>query len=292
MVTALKRRVHTEAPQGARGKSDGFLEKDEEFELIRRWQEDRDFEARATIINAHKALLKRLATAYRSFANCPAISIEDLTAEGNIGLITALDKFDRKLDNRFSTYARWWAKTRMAEYVKINISAVKVVRSREEARAFGVLAKLGDVPETELDAVAECLGMKRADLDWIRGAIMSARSVSANASISVDEESGETLLDRIQDETTGPEAMMEHLLVAKRQQLSKQILEESALKPTERKVAELRWLAEQPTSVRETANILELTPERVRQIERSMLDKLARTARKLRVRSEDIFGSN
>lgn len=268
-----------------------LLTQEEEFDLIRRWQQDRDYDARDRLLRAHRFLLQKLAWGYRAFAHRPGISIEDLIAEGNLGLITALEKFEIERGYRFSTYARWWAGSRMQDYVNVNLSTVKVVRSREEAKALRIMARNPDMNEEGMCTLATELGLKRADLDWIKSALNGNRTMSANTPISVDEDSGETWLDRIEDETQGPESLMENRLKERRVELSKQIMAEATLKPQERQVAELRWLSDQPATLREVAMALDISPERVRQVERSMLEKLGRAAKRLRVKSEDVFGA-
>jgi len=274
----------------ARHPPNGLLSREDEVELVKRWQEERDYDAREQILWSHRFLLQKLAQRYRSLARCPGISIEDLIAEGNLGLITALEKFDLSLGYRFSTYARWWAGTRMQEYVNVNISTVKVVRSREEAKAVQVLSRNPEMGEEQMQALAADLGLRRADLDWIKGALM-ATSVSANAPISVEDDGGDSYLDRIEDERTGAESLMANQLRERRVALSRQILEQATLKPQERLVAELRWLSDQRVTLREVAEELGISSERVRQVERTMLDKLARAARRMRIKSEDVFDS-
>lgn len=263
----------------------------DEIELIRKWQEERDYDAREKLLRAHVFLLQRLAWNFRSFVHRPGISIEDLIAEGNLGLITALEKFDLSMGYRFSTYARWWATSRMQDFVNGNLSTVKVIRSREEAKAFRILSRNPEMTEDAMCELAGELGLKRADLDWIKGATSAHNTISANAPISVEEDGGETWLDRIEDESTGPEVLMENRLKERRAEISKQIMAETSLKPQERRVAELRWLSDQPATLREVAETLELSTERVRQVERAMLEKLARTAKRMRLKSEDVFAS-
>lgn len=277
-------------PASARHPPNALLSREDEADLVRQWQEERDYGARERLLWSHRFLLQKLAQRYRSLARSPGISIEDLVAEGNLGLITALEKFDLTLGYRFSTYARWWAGTRMQEYVNVNISTVKVVRSREEAKAVQVLSRNPEMTEEQLQSLASDLGLKRADLDWIKSALM-ATAVSANAPISVEDDGGDTYLDRIEDESTGAESLMANQLRERRVELSRQILAEATLKPQERRVAELRWLAEDRLTLREVADELGISAERVRQVERNMLDKLSRAARRMRLKSEDVFDS-
>lgn len=272
----------------ARHPPNALLSREDEAELVRQWQVDRNFEARERLLWAHRFLLRKLARRYRSLARCPGISIEDLVAEGNLGLITALEKFNLDLGHRFSTYARWWAGARMQEFVNANISTVKVVRSREEAKAVQALARHPDMSEEAMQTLADDLGLKRTQLDWIRGAILPT-AVSANTPISVEDEAGDTFLDRIEDERASPESLMATQLEARRAELSRQILAEATLKPQERRVAELRWLAEDRLTLKEVAEELGISAERVRQVERSMFDKLARAAKRMRLKAEDVF---
>jgi RNA polymerase sigma-32 factor len=257
-----------------------FLEREEERELAIRWRDHRDEAALHRLTAAHMRLVIAMAAKFRRWG----LSNADLIQEGHVGLLEAASRFEPERDVRFSTYAAWWIRAAIQDYVLRNWSIVRGGTSSAQKALFFNLRRLraklaaeqGDLGEGEIDrAVAEKLGVSAADVA-LMGARLSGPDASLNApAFDRDETSGERqdLLaadDPAIDETVGEAIDGERRHGWLREALA--ILDERELD-----IVRERRLGEEGATLETIGRRLGISKERVRQIEARALEKL-RTA--------------
>jgi RNA polymerase sigma-32 factor len=252
-----------------------------EAELIARWRESRDQAAGHRLFHCYRRLIQNLAYRYRGFG----VGISDLVAEGNIGLLQALDRFDLSRGFRLSTYAVWWIRAAMSEAV-LNAPTVKAVVGEEAKRLFFNLSRVktklgvsgtGDLSPDAVGAIAQDLAVRETEVvrmnRWLNG-----RDVSLNTPIERDACSSGALQDLLFDANQDDEARIIHNDERRKQAaLVRQFL--AALNERERYIVTERWLKEEPRTLADIGGEYGLTRERVRQIEASALKKLKKKAR-------------
>jgi RNA polymerase sigma-32 factor len=252
-----------------------------EAELITRWRESRDQAAGHRLFHCYRRLIQKVARRYRGFG----VSVSDLIAEGNVGFLQALDRFDISRGFRLSTYAVWWIRAAMSEAV-LNAPMVKAVVSEEAKRLFFNLRRVkakvgapgtGDLPPEAVAAIAQDLEVRETEVvrmnHWLNG-----RDVSLNTPIGRDAHSGDVLQDLLIDRNEDDEArIIRNDERRKQAALVRQSL--AALSERERYIVTERWLKEEPRTLADIGGEYGLTRERVRQIEASALEKLKKKAR-------------
>jgi RNA polymerase sigma-32 factor len=268
------------APIGGARESDS-LDAKTEAELVARWRESRDQAAGHRLFHSYRRLIRKLARRYRGFG----VAVPDLIAEGNIGLLQALERFDISRGFRLSTYAVWWIRAAMSEAV-LNAPMVKAAVGEEAKRLYFNLRRVktkfgasgtGDLPPDAVTAIAQDLAVHEAEVvrmnRWLDG-----RDVSLNTPIGRDAHSGDMLQDLLLDKDQDDEASIIHNDERRKQAaLVRQSL--AALNERERYIVMERWLKEEPRTLADIGGEYGLTRERVRQIEASALEKLKKKAR-------------
>jgi RNA polymerase sigma-32 factor len=264
------------------------LDAETEAELIARWRERRDQAAGRRLFHCYRRLIRNLARRYRGFG----VGVSDLIAEGNVGLLQALDRFDLSRGFRLSTYAVWWIRAAMSEAV-LNAPVVKAAVSEEAKRLYfnlrRVKAKIGavetgDLPPDAVAAIAQDLAVRETEVvrmnRWLNG-----RDVSLNTPVGRDPHSGDVLQDLLLDVDQDDEArIIRNDERRKQAALVRQSL--TALSERERYIVTERWLREEPRTLADIGGEYGLTRERVRQIEASALKKLKEKARALTATGE------
>jgi RNA polymerase sigma-32 factor len=268
------------APVGGAQESD-TLDAKTEAELIARWRESRDQAAGHRLFHSYRRLIRKLARRYRGFG----VATPDLIAEGNIGLLQALERFDISRGFRLSTYAVWWIRAAMSEAV-LNAPMVKAAVGDEAKRLYFNLRRVktkfgasgtGDLPPDAVTAIAQDLAVREAEVvrmnRWLDG-----RDVSLNTPIGRDAHSGDMLQDLLLDKDQDDEARIIHNDERRKQAaLMRQSL--ASLSERERHIVTERWLKEEPRTLADIGGEYGLTRERVRQIEAGALEKLKKKAR-------------
>ena len=252
-----------------------LLERGEEQELARRWREERDDAALHKLTETHIRLVIALAARYKRYG----LPFADLIQEGNIGLMKAADRFEPSRDVRFATYAGWWIRSTIQDYVLRNWSIVRTGTTSAQKSLFFNLrrlrAQIGDVDGAPISPdnrkhIADELKVREVDVDRM-AARLSAVDRSLNA--PVGEDGDMQWQDMLIDESSAPEAeVMERHDSERRQIWIGQAIE--TLNPRERLIIQERQLAEDVTTLEQLGERLGISKERVRQIEASALVKL------------------
>lgn len=252
-----------------------LLEADHEQDLARRWREDEDEKALHELTSAYVRLVISLATRFRNYG----LPMSDLIQEGNIGLMQAAARFDPERDVRFSTYASWWIRASIQDFVLRNWSIVRTGTTAAQKSLFFNLrrlrARINDLSDTGITPenralIATELGVPERDVDRMVSRLSrSDRSLN----VPVGEEGDTEFLDLLADDNATPEdAFMENHDADKRKRWIEEAL--SALNPRELMIVRKRRLTEDAVTLENLGKDLGISKERVRQIEHAALKKL------------------
>ncbi len=249
-----------------------ILDREQEHDLAKRYQDENDLDAAHQLICANLRFVVKVANEYRQYG----LRIQDLVQEGNIGLMLAVRKFDPDRGIRLITYAVWWIRAYIQNFIIRSWSLVKIGTTQAQKKLFFKLnqtrKKLHNLTGTDdTRAIAGELEVTDSEVEE-----MTARLAMRDSSIDVELYEGEdyTLLDRLVDER----ASQEDLLLEKEedslrsQQVRSALLE--ALNDREQKIIRERILADDSRTLQEIAEELKISRERVRQIEQNALRKL------------------
>lgn len=251
-----------------------LLTGEEEAELIRRWKQDGDEKARARLLTAHLRLVVKTAGQFKGYG----LSSADLVAEGNLGLVRALESFDPERNLRFSTYAQWWVRAAMFEYVLKFSTPVNFGLSAERKKLFfklrGLKSRLtgpsgNALSVAETTQVAEELGVRDHRVaEMERLLTQSPRSLDAPVG-ETGVPFGELLAD---DAPSIEETLGERQELMYRRELLRQAWD--GLSERERDIVSQRTLRDNPLRLEDLAQRYNISRERVRQIEVAALTKL------------------
>nr|MBT6353396.1 RNA polymerase factor sigma-32 [Pelagibacteraceae bacterium] len=256
-------------------KKSKILEKKEEFFHIEEWRINRNSKSLKIILNAYLRLAVSYARKYSSYG----LPLDDLIHEGVLGIMHALEKFDVSKDFRLSTYASWWIRASIQDYILKNWSVVKTGSTASQKALFFNLRKIkkqiSDVSsdymgQKEIDKVSEMLNVKKLEVQNMESRL-SGGDVFLNQKIDNDSEND--LMSLLQDERANPEEVLEDFSDGK---LKKEFINKaiSTLNEREKTIIKLRKLKEKSITLDELGNILKISKERVRQIETKALEKL------------------
>jgi RNA polymerase sigma-32 factor len=260
-----------------------MLERREEYMLAKRWRGHGDREAAHKLITSHLRLVAKIAMGYRGYG----LPISEVISEGNVGLMQALKRFEPEKGFRLSTYAMWWIKASIQEYILRSWSLVKMGTTANQKKLFFNLRKAkskisiledGDMRPDQAKTIARRLGVTEQDVIDMNRRL--GGDASLNAPIREDGDFGEW-----QDWLVDERADQETTLVAseefdnRRKALASAV---SMLNDRERRIFEARRLAEDRITLNELAEEFGISRERVRQIEVRSVEKL-QTAVKNRV---------
>ncbi|MEL0106488.1 MAG: RNA polymerase sigma factor RpoH [Rhodospirillaceae bacterium] len=257
-----------------------MLAPEEEQSLARRWRDHEDSQAGDTIVTSHLRLVAKIAMGYRGYG----LPVAELISEGNIGLMQALNRFDPERGFRFSTYAMWWIRAAMQEYILHSWSLVKMGTTASQKKLFFNLRKLkgqiqaleeGDLSPENVKKIASALQVSETDVISMNRRLTQPDH-SLNAPLN-DESEGEW-----QDWLESGEVSQEETLgtfqeLRDRRELLKQAMSE--LSGRERHIFTERRLKDSPRTLEHLSQEYGISRERVRQIEVKAFEKVQKSVK-------------
>jgi RNA polymerase sigma-32 factor len=252
-----------------------MLEPQDEFMLAKRWREHGDRDAAHKLVTSHLRLVAKIAMGYRGYG----LPISEVISEGNVGLMQAVKRFEPDKGFRLATYAMWWIKAAIQEYILRSWSLVKMGTTANQKKLFFNLRKAkskisaleeGDLRPDQVKLIAKRLGVTEQDVVDMNRRL--GGDVSLNAPIRDDGDSGEWqdwLVDEVSDQET-------RLVEDEESDNRKKALGEalSVLNDRERRIFEARRLADDPITLEDLAAEFGVSRERVRQIEVRAFEKV------------------
>jgi RNA polymerase sigma-32 factor len=257
-----------------------MLEPDEEYMLAKAWREHGDSDAAHRLVTSHLRLVAKIAMGYRGYG----LPLSELISEGNVGMMQAVKRFDPDRGFRLATYAMWWIRAAIQEYILHSWSLVKMGTTAAQKKLFFNLRKLkgqlqaideGDLPPEHVRTIAEQLGVPEVDVINMNRRLASPDH-SLNAPLRIDGE-GEWM-DWLVDETDSQEiTLAEREEQGKRRKLLGKAMEH--LNERERHILAERRLRETPATLEDLSQHYGISRERVRQIEVRAFEKLQKSIR-------------
>jgi len=256
------------------------LKPEEEYMLAVRWQEHGDVEAAHRLVTSHLRLVAKIASGYRGYG----LPVADLIAEGNIGLMKAVKKFEPQRGFRLATYAMWWIRASITEYILRSWSMVKMGTLAAQKKLFFSLGRIkrklsldafGSLEGENAETVARSLDVATQDvIDMDRR--LSSPDVSLNAPRSREDAEGAEFMDTLVDESPSPEAQM---AASEEGDFRRGLLTQAlaTLPERERDILTQRQLCEDPMTLEQLGVVYGISRERVRQLEARALDRLKKT---------------
>jgi RNA polymerase sigma-32 factor len=258
-----------------------MLAKDEEFMLAKRWQEHQDPQAAHQLVTSHLRLVAKIAMGYRGYG----LPIGEVISEGNVGLMQAVKKFDPDKGFRLATYAMWWIRASIQEYILRSWSLVKMGTTAAQKKLFFNLRKAkseiaalqeGDLHPDQVSQIATKLGVLDEEVISMNRRLAGG-DASLNAPLRADGES------EWQDWLVDEDTPSQETIIADTQEktLRMSLLEEAMTELTdrERHILTERRLKDEPTTLEELASEYGVSRERVRQIEVRAFEKLQKSMR-------------
>ena len=256
-------------------KKSKILDKKEEFYHIENWRNNRESESLKVILNSYL----RLAVSYARKYNSYGLPLDDLIHEGVLGIMHALEKFDISKDFRLSTYASWWIRASIQDYILKNWSVVKTGSTASQKALFFNLRKIKQqisdlssdyMGQKEINKVSEMLNVKNFEVQNMESRL-SGGDVFLNKKIDNDSEND--LMNLLEDNRANPEESFQDFNDGK---IKKDYIERAilTLNERERTIIKLRKLREKSITLDELGQMLKISKERVRQIETKALEKL------------------
>jgi RNA polymerase sigma-32 factor len=258
-----------------------MLAKDEEFMLAKRWQEHDDPEAAHRMVTSHLRLVAKIAMGYRGYG----LPIGEVISEGNVGLMQAVKKFDPDKGFRLATYAMWWIRASIQEYILRSWSLVKMGTTAAQKKLFFNLRKAkseiaalqeGDLRPDQVSLIATKLGVLDEEVISMNRRLAGG-DASLNSPLRADSEA--EWQDWLVDENTPSQ---EHVVAETEERTIRMSLLDEAmteLSDRERHILTERRLKDEPTTLEELAAQYGVSRERVRQIEVRAFEKLQKSMR-------------
>jgi RNA polymerase sigma-32 factor len=257
-----------------------MLEPQEEYMLAKSWREHGDRDAAHKLVTSHLRLVAKIAMGYRGYG----LPISEVISEGNVGLMQAVKRFEPEKGFRLATYAMWWIKASIQEYILRSWSLVKMGTTANQKKLFFNLRKAkskisaldeGDLRPDQVETIAKRLGVTEQDVIDMNRRL--GGDVSLNAPIREDGDSGEWQ-DWLVDDSSSQESVLAESeeLDNRRKALGAAL---GVLNDRERRIFEARRLADDPITLEELADEFGVSRERVRQIEVRAFEKVQKAVK-------------
>jgi RNA polymerase sigma-32 factor len=253
-----------------------ILTPEEEYMLAKRWTEHQDTDAAARLVNSHLRLVAKIAMGYRGYG----LPVSELISEGNIGLMQGVKKFEPERGFRLATYAMWWIRASIQEFILRSWSLVKMGTTAAQKKLFFNLRRMknqieafeeGDLKPEDVAKIAKDLGVSEEDVVSMNRRMAMGGDTSLNVPLRDDSEGSwqDFLVDSepLQDERVADaqESEMRHELLVEAMQ---------ALNERERHILTERRLTDDPKTLEELSQVYDVSRERIRQIEVRAFEKL------------------
>jgi len=257
-----------------------MLERDQEYKLAKRWRELGDREAADQLVTSHLRLAAKIAMGYRGYG----LPVSEMISEGNVGLVQALNRFEPEKGFRFATYAMWWIRACIQDYILRSWSLVKIGTTANQKRLFFKLRSAktriaalesGDLRPDQVASIARSLDVSDQDVIDMNRRLGGDKSI--NAPIRDNGETGEWQ-DYLVDQSPSPEAIVVEQDETDRQRKAL-IAAIDVLDGRERSIFEGRLLADEPPTLEELAAKFKVSRERIRQLEARAFEKVRRAAK-------------
>ena len=255
-----------------------MLDAEEEYMLAKNWKEHGNLKSAHKLVTSHLRLVAKIAMGYRGYG----LPVNELISEGNIGLMQAVKKFDPDKGFRLATYAMWWIKAAIQEYVLRSWSLVKMGTTTAQKKLFFNLKKLknqsapgqeGDLREDQVDEIS-----KRLEVDSKEVINMNRRMMGQEKSLNDPIKKGES--DEWQDWLVDDNLDQELIISQKQEYDDKKDLLDTAmqiLNEREKEIIKERRLSENPATLEELSKKYKISRERIRQIETKAFEKLQKS---------------
>ena len=271
-------------------KKAAILEKDEEFYLINDWRDNKTPKSLQKILNSYLRLAVSYARKYSSYG----LPIDDLIHEGVLGIMHALEKFDTSKDFRLSTYASWWIRASIQDYILKIWSVVRTGSTASQKALFFNLKKIkqqiNDVSrefmgQEEVNKVSNMLNVKSIDVQNMESRLTGG---DLHLNQKVDNESDNDLMSLLADDRENPEETYEDFNDKK---IKKDFINKAieTLNEREKTIIRLRKFREKSITLDELGQKLKISKERVRQIETKALEKLKRSLLDISQQNQEFF---
>ena len=255
-----------------------MLDAEEEYMLAKNWRENGNLKSAHKLVTSHLRLVAKIAMGYRGYG----LPVNELISEGNIGLMQAVKKFDPDKGFRLATYAMWWIKASIQEYVLRSWSLVKMGTTTAQKKLFFNLKKIknqiapgqeGDLKDEQVNEIS-----KRLDVDSKEVVNMNRRMMGQEKSLNDPIKRGET--DEWQDWLVDS-SLDQELIVSQQQEYNdkKELLNDAMkiLNEREKAIINARRLSENPKTLEELSKKYNISRERIRQIETKAFEKLQKS---------------
>ena len=271
-------------------KKAAILQKEEEFQYINDWRDNRNPKSLQKILNSYLRLAISYARKYSSYG----LPIDDLIHEGVLGIMHALEKFDTSKDFRLSTYASWWIRASIQDYILKNWSVVRTGSTASQKALFFNLKKIkqqiNDVSreymgQNEINKVSEMLNVKSLEIQNMESRLTGG---DLHLNQKVDNETENDLMSLLSDERMNPEEVYEDFNDnnVKKNYINIAI---DKLNEREKTIIKLRKLKEKSITLDELGKKLRISKERVRQIETKALEKLKKALLEISQENKEFF---
>ena len=251
-----------------------MLDKEEEYMLAKSWKERGDVKSAEKLVTSHLRLVAKIAMGYRGYG----LPVSEMISEGNVGLMQAVKKFDPERGFRLTTYAIWWIKAGIQEYILRSWSLVKMGTTTAQKKLFFNLRKIknqiapkseGDLRDEHVDEIANRLNVRKDEVVSMNRRL-SGQEKSLNDPIGED---GDQWQDWLADQS-----MDQELKISQNQEMDekRELLKESLeiLNDREKEILNYRRLADDPLTLEELSKKYKISRERIRQIENKAFEKI------------------
>ncbi|KHL26868.1 RNA polymerase sigma 70 [Croceibacterium mercuriale] len=261
------------------------LKPEQEYMLAKRYQEHEDREAAAQLVTSHLRLVAKIAMGYRGYG----LPVSDLISEGNVGLMQGVKKFEPDRGFRLATYAMWWIKASIQEYILRSWSLVKMGTTAAQKKLFFNLRRMkkqleayedSDMHPDDVAKIATDLGVPEQEVINMNRRMLMGGDASLNVSMRADEEGG----GQWQDWLTDDRPLQDHVVAeAQESSVRHAMLVEAmdGLNDREKHILTERRLTDDPQTLEELSQVYDVSRERIRQIEVRAFEKVQKAMQRI-----------